>query len=297
MARRAARTVKSGPFQLRVLPVFAAVLFSLMLFFHAGRALWAAAQSTAATAPAPGTDVFLSEGFSSLKGWMPYRLFKKKKNTLYTLDVKDGVHCVRAKSNDSSSALVYKKEFDVYKFPIVKWQWMVADLYPGGNIKKKSRNDSPARLYILFKYNPKKAGFFTRLKYAIVKKIYGVYPPGSNLCYLWANRHHKEKMITSPAWKFSKDVVLESGPAHLNEWRHEQVNIVDDYRAAFGKNPPHMATIAIMNNSDNMGGRATSWFGPIEILPAPALSVQGGKNSPAPAGQAQTGQSSQIPAK
>ena len=258
------RITRSGPPP----PVltFAAVLFLLAVFFllsMRGPALWA--DSAPAPASCGKANVFLSADFNSLDGWMPYRLFKKKKETLYTLDTKDGEPCVRAESDGSSSALVYKKEFDVYEFPLVKWKWMVANLYPGGDIKKKSKNDSPARLYILFKYNPKKAGFFTRLKYSIAKKIYGVYPPGSNLCYLWANRPHRERIITSPAWKYSKDIILESGPEHLNEWREERINILDDYRAAFGKDPPHTAAIAIMNNSDNMGGKATSWFGHIEI--------------------------------
>ncbi len=266
MLRRIGSHDKALPLPFRALLALTAALILLGVFLFspiAGQALWA--DAAPASAPATKVNVFMSEDFSSLDGWMPYRLFKNKKQTVYTLDVKDSKHCVRAKSDDSSSALAYKKEFDVYEFPVVKWEWMVANLYPDGNIKKKSRNDSPARLYILFKYNPKKAGFFTRLKYSIAKKIYGVYPPGSNLCYLWANRPHKERIITSPAWGNSKDIVLESGPEHLNEWMKERINIVDDYRAAFGKDPPHTAAIAIMNNSDNMGGKATSWFGPIEI--------------------------------
>ena len=211
----------------------------------------------------------MSEDFSDLSGWMPYRLFKKKNETVYSLAVKNGVQCVMAQSDCSASALVYKKEFDVYKYPVVKWEWMVKNVYPGGNLKKKSGNDSPARLYVLFKYNPKKAGFFTRIKYSMAKMIYGVYPPGSNLCYLWADRAGGERIFTSPAWKYSKDVVLEAGAARSNEWRREKVNVLEDYRAAFGKDPPRMAAIAIMNNSDNTGGKSTSWFGPIEISGLP----------------------------
>ncbi|MDA8088997.1 MAG: DUF3047 domain-containing protein [Nitrospiraceae bacterium] len=237
------------------------------LFFLAVTALWAGTAPIAPAAPEEKTnDVFMHEDFRSLDNWMPYRLFKNKKETVYTPGIKNGVSCVKAESDGSSSALAYKKEFDVYEFPVVKWKWMVANLYPKGNIKKKATNDSPARLYILFKYEPSKAGFFKRIEYALAKTKFGIYPPGSSLCYLWGNHPHKERIITSPAWKNSKDVVLEGGPEHLNEWREEQINIVADYRAAFGIDPPHTAAIAIMNNSDNMGGKATSWFGPIEVL-------------------------------
>ena len=254
---------------------------SALMFFLASGALSAAGVSRSGQKrkSAAETDVFMSEDFSNLRNWMPYNLFKKKKETLYAPDVKDGVQCVKAQSDRSASALVYKKEFDVYKYPIVKWKWMVGNIYPNGNLEKKSGNDSPARLYILFKYNPKKAGFFTRLKYAMAKMIYGVYPPGSNLCYLWANHRHRKKILTSPAWKYSKDIVIEAGASRLNEWRHEEVDIPEDYRAAFGKDPPRMAAIAIMDNSDNTKGKSTSWFGPIEIS-GPGVAASG----PAPEG-------------
>ncbi len=225
----------------------------------------AGAQPVKAASPANNTNVFIFEDFHTLDNWMPYNIFKQNKETRYGLDVKDGVQCVKAQSDCSASALVYKKEFDVYKYPIVKWKWMAGNIYPNGNLTYNSTNDSPARLYILFKYNPKKAGFFTRLKYSLAKKIYGTYPPGSNLCYLWANHPHKGRIFTSPAWKYSKDIVLEAGRSLLNQWRKEKVNILEDYRAAFGKNPPHMAAIAIMDNSNNAKGKSTSWFGPIKI--------------------------------
>ena len=219
-----------------------------------------------AVAPRSNANVFMSEDFRTLGNWVPYNLFKQNRETVYTLDIRDGVQCVQAQSDCSASALAYKKEFDIYKYPVVKWKWMVGNIYPNGDLTKKSTNDSPARLYILFKYDPEKAGFFTRLKYSIAKKMYGIYPPGSNLCYVWANHPHKERIFTSPAWKYSKDIVLEAGPGHTNEWREEEVNILDDYRAAFGKDPPHMAAIAIMDNSNNAKGKSNSWFGPIEIF-------------------------------
>ncbi len=254
------RLLRPGPF---MIPVLLLLLSWFFLFPLKGPALWAL---PAGTDPGGnGAKVFMSEDFKNLEGWVPYRLFSKGKETLYTPDVEDGEPCLKAQSDSSASALVYKKEFDVYEFPVVKWKWMVANLYPKGDIKKKSGNDSPARLYILFKYNPKKAGFFTKLKYSMAKMKFGMYPPESSLCYIWANHPHKERVLTSPTWKYSKNIVLEGGPGKLNEWREEKVNILDDYRAAFGIAPPHTAAIAIMNDSDDTKGKSTSWFGPIEI--------------------------------
>jgi hypothetical protein len=249
-------------------------IVSVLLTFLAAGALAGDMTDTAGQAK----KIFLAEDFSNLSGWTPFCFLKGKKPTKYAPDVKDGVHCVQAQSDCSSSALVYKKEFDVYEYPAVKWKWMISNIYPKGDVKKKSANDSPARLYILFKYNPKNADFFTRLKYSMARMAYGTYPPGSSLCYLWANHRHKERILTSPTWKYCKNIVLEGGTEYLNRWREEKINILDDYRAAFGKDPPRMAAIAIVNNSDNLRGASTSWFGSIEIT-APEESV--GQTEPA----------------
>ncbi|MDA8171878.1 MAG: DUF3047 domain-containing protein [Nitrospiraceae bacterium] len=209
--------------------------------------------------------VFISEDFSSLDNWVPFPLFKGRKCTLYTCAVEDGQKCVKAESDCSVSALALDKEFDVYQFPVIRWKWKITALYPNGDIEKKNLNDAPARLYILFKYNPQKAGFFTKLKYSLAKKIYGMYPPQSSLCYVWANRPYNKRVLTSPAWGRSKNIILEAGVKHLDEWRQEQVNILEDYRAAFGKDPPHMAVLAIMDSSQHTCGKSVSYFGGLEI--------------------------------
>ncbi|MDA8085166.1 MAG: DUF3047 domain-containing protein [Nitrospiraceae bacterium] len=227
----------------------------------------------------PGNRVLISEDFSNLDNWAPFRLFKGKKNTLYTCAVEDGQKCLKAESDCSVSALALNREFNVYEFPVVSWKWKVDNVYKNGDIEKKSLNDAPARLYILFKYNPEKAGFFTKLKYSIAKRIYGMYPPQSSLCYVWANRPYKRKVITSPVWSRSKSIVLEAGDAHLGQWRQEQVNIVEDYRAAFGKNPPRMAVLAIMDNSQHTCEKSVSYFGSLEI------SGQGPAGDPSTAGR------------
>ncbi|MGH8593618.1 MAG: DUF3047 domain-containing protein, partial [Gammaproteobacteria bacterium] len=51
--------------------------------------------------------------------------------------------------------------------------------------------------------------------------------------------------------------------AHLNQWRSEQRNIFDDYRRAFGKDPPMITGVALMTDSDNTGESASAWYGDI----------------------------------
>jgi hypothetical protein len=48
-------------------------------------------------------------------------------------------------------------------------------------------------------------------------------------------------------------------------WVEEDVNIVRDYREAFGSEPPPVASLAIMNDSDDTGERAVSFIDYIEV--------------------------------
>jgi len=46
-------------------------------------------------------------------------------------------------------------------------------------------------------------------------------------------------------------------------WVSESRNIFDDYKTAFGKEPPMITGIAIMTDSDNTGESALAYYGDI----------------------------------
>lgn len=218
----------------------------------------------------------IHENFANLNDWITLRYDKTKKDTVYSVVDEKGVTCLKAESADSSSAILCKKEFNVYQYPVVIWNWKVSNIYARGNIREKKDNDSPARLYVMFKYDPGEAGFFTKLKYMIAKKVYGRYPPRYALCYVWANRLHKEKIITSPGFGEIKYIVLEAGKGRIGKWRKEEVNVLDDFRKAFGKKPPPTAAVSFMDDSDNTDGKSTAWLSSLEVLKKQIPSVGNG---------------------
>ncbi|MCK4373719.1 MAG: DUF3047 domain-containing protein [Candidatus Brocadiae bacterium] len=48
-------------------------------------------------------------------------------------------------------------------------------------------DDYAARIYVNFKYDPDRVGWWTRLKYSRARKRLGEYPPLHTLNYIWAN--------------------------------------------------------------------------------------------------------------
>jgi hypothetical protein len=205
------------------------------------------------------------EDFNDLKNWEPLNFESVEKHTSYTIESAESAKSLKAESNASASALVYKEEFNVYEFPKVRWRWKVENVYKSGKAGTKEGDDYPIRVYVMFKYEPRKAGLRQRIAYAAAKLRYGEYPPHSSLNYIWANREQTDRIITSPYTDKVRLILKRQGTSNVGEWVTEEIDIVADYEKAFGKKPPPVARIAIMNDSDNTGERSVSYVDYIEV--------------------------------
>jgi hypothetical protein len=214
---------------------------------------------------AESNEVLLREDFNSLDNWEPLYFKKVKEHTNYSIYSDSGQSYIKAESDASASGMVYKSEFNVYDYPGIRWKWKISNIYQEGNAATKEGDDYPIRIYVMFKYNPDKASFGRKLKYGLAKKMYGKYPPHSSLNYIWANKYHEEVIITNSYAKEAKMIVLQAGIVNMGEWIEQEVNVLEDYRQAFGKDPPNIASIAIMNDSDNTGESSVSFIDFIEI--------------------------------
>ncbi len=88
-------------------------------------------------------QVLFREAFTGLENWRPLFFPKVHKHTTYAIDGKDGERCLKAESDGSASALVYKGEFNAYGFPWVRWRWKVENVYRKGDPEKRSGDDYP----------------------------------------------------------------------------------------------------------------------------------------------------------
>ncbi len=207
----------------------------------------------------------LREDFDNLNSWKPLYFPKIEKHTSYTIESNGSESYLKAESNASASAVLYTKEFNIYQYSRMRWRWKVENVYRNGDAKTKSGDDYPLRIYIVFKYDPEKAGLLERLKYNAARLIYGKYPPHSSLNYIWANREHGETIITNAYAEKAKMILLQKGDSNIGKWLIHDVNVIEDYEEAFGEKPPPIASIAIMNDSDNTGEKSISYLDYIEV--------------------------------
>jgi len=213
-----------------------------------------------------GERVFFREDFNDLANWKPMYFPKVKKHTMYTIVTDAQGSYLEAESRGSASALVYKREFSVYDYPRIRWRWKVENVYHRADPHAKEGDDYPMRVYVAFAYDPAMAGFFERTKYEIARGIYGEYPPHSTLSYVWSSVPVKDSMIVSPYTSKAMIVVLQQGAELAGTWQEQEVDIVADYRKAFGTSPPASATLAVMNDSDNTGEGVRSYLDYVEVF-------------------------------
>jgi len=223
--------------------------------------------STARPLPAAEGDVLLREEFTSLEAWRPLTFPKIERHSTYAIASNDekSEFWLRAESDGSASGMIWKSQYDVYAHPKLRWRWRVENVYLKGDATRKSGDDYPLRVYVVFQYDPATASAGRRLKYGFAKAVYGEYPPDSGLNYVWESRDNPAEYVVSPYTGSMMMFLKEKGPAKVGQWVEEEADVLGDYRRAFGKDPPRTASLAVMNDSDNTGEKAVSYIDWIEV--------------------------------
>ncbi|WP_073042116.1 DUF3047 domain-containing protein [Desulfacinum infernum] len=237
------------------------------------RLLWVATATLSAlmVLPARGGDriretTVIRETFDTLDDWEPLTFPKIPRHTRYRIEQENGNNVLRADADASASALVHRKVFSARDFPWIRWRWKIEKVLSRGDATRKAGDDYPIRIYVIFRYDPDKASFGQRLKYGAAKAFYGRYPPHSTLNYIWANRKHPSLVLPNTYTDRAMMFLLEQGRDKAGRWVEEERNILDDYRTAFGKDPPDEATVAVMCDTDNTGERTTAWVDDLVVF-------------------------------
>lgn len=196
-------------------------------------------------------------------GWKPLTFKKIENHTTYTLVKDSDTVVIKAVAEASASGLTREIKIDPKEFPIVQWRWKITNTLKKGDVHRKEGDDYPARIYIAFEYDGSKLGFFERIKYEIIKIWYGKYPPLAAINYIWESKAPVGTMVPNPYTDRVMMFVVESGSAMLNQWVNEERNVYEDYKKAFGEEPPMISGLAIMTDTDNTGESAIAYYGDI----------------------------------
>ncbi len=205
---------------------------------------------------------------SPISGWQPLKRAPKAADTVYHLILDDGQVVLEAMAAHSMSGLSWPVRVKLGEYPLLRWRWKVSDVVKKADMSKKSGDDYAARIYVMFDYPLKKLPLGTRTKLQLASKLYGRAIPTAALNYVWDNRHPVGTVQANKYTDRARMIVLQSGTAKAGQWVTETRNLADDFRAAFGEEPPDVVAIALASDTDNTGETVTAWYGDMTFLPA-----------------------------
>ena len=236
---------------------------------RAGGLLLIVATAVAVAADGPtieiGTFSRAQPGAEHPPGWLPLTFPGVAKRTGYRLVDDGGTTVMRADSRGAGSGLIRRSEADPRAYPILAWRWKIASVVADSDATQKYGDDYAARVYVMFKYEPARVSGLDRSKYALMRMFYGEDPPHAGLVYVWDNRLAPGTVLQNPYTDRVRMIVVRSGNAEAGRWLPEERNVLDDYRRAFGEEPPAIAGVAVMTDTDDTGASATAWFGDIVL--------------------------------
>jgi len=195
-------------------------------------------------------------------GWKPLTFKKIPKYTSYEVVKDGGVTVVKAVSEASASGLTKPVVIDPKEYPIVRWRWKIDNVLQRSDVALKEGDDFPARLYITFEYDPDKVSFGKKLKFKAGRALFGDIPIAA-LNYIWDTKAPVGTIVENAYTDFAKMVIVESGAQNVGIWVDEERNIYEDYKKAFGEEPPMINGVAIMSDTDNTKEQATAYYGDI----------------------------------
>ena len=221
-----------------------------------------------ATAPPPDYAVASFSNMvpgGAVNGWEVMRLGDAPLST-YRLVRDGGTTVVRAEANGSASGLVRRIDLDSDRFPVLTWRWKADGVIAAGDIRSKRGDDYPARIYVTFDYDPADLPFTDRVKYRALRALGYDDIPVRALSYVWANRASETQIVPNAYTNWVQMVPVQRGSANVGTWQTERRDLVRDYRAAFGEDPPAISGVAIMTDADNTGATASASFGDIRLM-------------------------------
>ena len=197
--------------------------------------------------------------------WKLVTLPRIGKHTHYSLVADSGSTVLRAEATASMASVAHPLHGDAHAAPIIQWRWKIARVLRTSDMATKGGDDFPARLYVLFDYDIGRLPFTTRANIRMARAHFGDDIPLAVLCYVWDGKAPAGAAAWSPYSDRVRVIVVQSGEARVNQWVMQTRNVVDDFRAAFGEEPPAISGVAVATDTDNTGESAVAFYGDIRF--------------------------------
>jgi hypothetical protein len=196
-----------------------------------------------------------------------YSFASQARHTVYALVSDAGRTVLHARSDAATAGIVRELRVDPATHPLLAWRWRTARLVSKGELASKSGDDFAARLYVTFDVDEARLSAGDRMKLGLARLAFGNDVPLAALCYVWDARAPVGTMVPNAYTDRVRMVVVDSGPGKLGQWVEHERNVAEDFRRAFGHEPPAVTGVIVSTDTDNTGESAETWYGDVRFRP------------------------------
>ena len=229
----------------------------------------ACAAALAAGPPGAITPFSSAAPGASLPGaWTPLGIAKIAPPE-FRLVADEATTVLRVRAAAAAGTVAHVLDVPTAPRPVLSWRWKVDRVVAGADLAQKSGDDFAARVYVFFDVPVESLPFADRAQAFLARALWGEKLPTAALCYVWDNTHPPGTSAWNPYTDRVRTIVLRSGAA--GAWASEARDLEADFRAAFGAQwpgpVPRVTGIAVGNDTDQTGEKATAWFGDFRLGP------------------------------
>jgi hypothetical protein len=104
-----------------------------------------------------------------------------------------------------------------------------------------------------------------RFRIGAARMLYGPGVPVAALCYVWDTKAPAGTFAANAYTDRVRIVVVDSGAGNAGRWVPHQRNVLEDFRKAFGGEPPAIDGVIVSTDTDNTGETAEAFYGDIRF--------------------------------
>ncbi len=207
-------------------------------------------------------------------GWQHWPL-PGKRPTSYRAVREGQREALEVQANASASLLRRRLDLAPGELGAIRFAWKVPALMPAADMARRETEDAVVRVVLSFDGDRSRMTARDHMLSEMAHLMTGEPLPYATLMYVWDPARPVGSVISNPRTERIRKLVLESGPARLNQWLDYERDIRADYRQVFGEEPGRLIGVALMSDGDNTGSNFRAWYGPVTLDGArPVLASQ-----------------------
>ncbi|QHE88028.1 DUF3047 domain-containing protein [Hydrogenophaga sp. BPS33] len=191
--------------------------------------------------------------------------FPGKRTTAFESVQVAGRPALRVRANSSVSILRQRFEPSLASVGRVSLSWRVDGIPQDADLSLSGKADSPVRVVLSFEGDRSRWTPRNHRLSEMSRLVTGEELPYASLVYVWSAKDAPGTVVVNPRTDRIRKVVLDSGVAHLGQWRDHVRDVRADFRLAFGEDPGPLRMVAVMTDTDNTGSQLTAWYGALTL--------------------------------